>query len=1092
MSDSRPATTSSPATETAAIPRQTLDVRTFALTGSRLIEASAGTGKTYTIALLYVRYILGHGSATELGRQLTPGDILVVTFTEAASQELRDRIRQRLSEAARWFYHPSAADSQDPLSDILTDYDETQRATAAKKLARAAESMDEAAVSTIHSWCYRMLREHAFESNLVFSQQLNANPGELLTECVEDYWRQQFYPYGDQPAVAAAVEDCWKSPNHLLEQLLPLIGKTRWQPVFNGQPLTTPPDLTDLLAQALSDQQQVQQWQAETAAAAAEARLAVAEDWAAVAELLRGAPLNAGTYHRGGTREDWLAVVQRWASGQDLAPTELKKIRLLGTGKFSLKKGGSEPHHPGFGAIARWADLWEQQPPPRQPPLRVLLLLHARQWVVAELQQRLVQRGELSYDEMLRRLHTALHGPHGDRLATAIRQKFPVALIDEFQDTDPIQYEIFDRIYRIRENDSQTSLVMIGDPKQAIYAFRGGDIYTYLRAKQDCGTRCESLGTNYRSTAGMVRAVNHLFHRAEQFPTGAFRFRDATADPIPFAEVAARGRSEVLHLDGPLTRPLQLWYLPGTNAHGVTGPRDYRDQMANAAASQIVRWLQWSQTGRAGFQGEHRFRPLQPRDIAILVRTGREAAQVRQALQRRGVNSVYLSDKDSVFETPEARDVQRWLMAVAHPTDERLVKTALTTGSLRIDLPELRAIFEQEDRWDQALSRFRTYQQLWQSQGVLPMLRALLWDFNTPKKLLAAATGERALTNLLHLAEWLQQTSGSVDGELALIRRLTQQIDHPTDEQILRLESDADLIKVVTIHKSKGLEYPLVLLPFICTYRDTNRHSVVDFHRRSPDSSTYDLMTELGGRYATAPESYRQADQERLNEDLRLLYVALTRAQHALWLGLTPLGSKVNGCKHQLGKSALGYLLLGGDTVEVNEIPTRIAAAVADCPELALLTMPDSKPTALARARPSDLGPARFATARQQPRWWIASYSALRTKQDDAPEQSPTETAAEEGEGWEALVLSPPPVPDPNSPTTIHEFPRGPQAGTFLHSLLEWATERGFDRVADSDSLRRPFLQRMTRARGWSQWDEVLDSWLKQLLTQELPMENNH
>jgi exodeoxyribonuclease V beta subunit len=1065
-----------------------LDVRDFALTGSRLIEASAGTGKTYTIALLYVRYILGHGSAADLGRSLTPGDILVVTFTEAASQELRDRIRQRLSEAARWFHQPALADTQDPLHTIVQDYDQAQKTIAAQKLARAAETMDEAAVSTIHSWCYRMLREHAFDSNLVFSQQLNTNPGELLTECVEDYWRQHFYPYGDQPDLAAAIHTCWQSPADLSEQLLPLIGKTRWQPVFAGQPIVTPTDVAAVLDQAILDQQARRQWQERTEAAAIEARQGVAQDWTTVAELLRAAPLNAGIYHRGGTREDLLAVVQRWAAGQSLESPELKKIRLLGTGKFNIKKGGREPEHPSFAAIARWGDLWDSQPEPRHPPLRVSLLLHARQWVAAELQRRLWQRGELSYDDMLIRLHAALHGPHGHRLAAAIRQKFPVALIDEFQDTDPIQYEIFDRIYRIRENDAQSSLIMIGDPKQAIYAFRGADIYTYLRAKQDCGTRCESLGTNYRSTAGMVRAVNHVFHRAEQFPAGAFRFRDSSGDPIPFQPVAARGRSEVLRLDGQIPRPLQLWYLLGTNAHGVTGPRDYREQMAQATASQIVRWLQWAKAGRTGFESEQRFRRLQPRDIAILVRTGREAAQVRQALQRRGVSSVYLSDKDSVFETPAARDVQRWLMAVAHPTDERLVKTALATGSLKIDLPELRAIFEQEDRWDQALGRFRHYQHLWQTQGVLPMLRALLWDFDAPKKWLAEPSGERALTNLLHLAEWLQQISASVDGELALIRRLTQQIDHPTDEQILRLESDADLIKVVTIHKSKGLEYPLVLLPFICTYRDIHLQRVVDFHERSAREPAYDLLTELSGHAKSAPESYRQADQERLNEDLRLLYVALTRAQHALWLGLTPIGNSLKCKKHQLGKSALGYVLFGPESVEAAQIPDRIAAAVADCPEILLLPPPEIRPTPLGRETPPELGPARRANARTGPRWWIASYSALKAQQSDAPETAVSETLAEENWDWDSTSESRRELDSPTPPANLHQFPRGPQAGTFLHGLLEWATDRGFNRVAQSDSLRQSFLQRMTHARGWSQWDPILDDWLRQLLQRQLPL----
>ncbi|MBL8891177.1 MAG: exodeoxyribonuclease V subunit beta [Planctomycetaceae bacterium] len=1065
-----------------------LDFRTFPLHGSRLIEASAGTGKTYTIALLYVRYVLGHGDAAAFQRSLQPNEILVVTFTDAASQELRDRIRQRLSEAARWFRDPRQANQQDPLARILNDYNDQTRELAADKLERAAEMMDEAAVSTIHSWCYRMLREHAFDSQLLFSQQLNANPGEIFTECVEDYWRRHFYPYHDQPELASAVLSCWKSPQELKEQVQFLLGKPYRQPVFAGQAIDKPENLHNLLARAIALQQQLDQWQAEVDAAETTARELVKLHWSQISSLLRAAELNAGTYHRGGTRDQFLALVAKWAEGKSVTDAEQKKIRQLGTGHFSLKKGGVEPEHEGFTAIGRWANLLEIQPETLQPPLRVSLLLHAADWVGAELQERLMARGELSYDDMLVRLHAALHGPNGQRLAQAIRQKFPVAMIDEFQDTDPIQYEMFDHIYRVRDNDSQCSMVMIGDPKQAIYAFRGADIYTYLQAKADCGQRCESLGTNHRSTTEMVQAVNYLFQHAEQHETGAFRFRHATSDPIPFAPVQARGRGEVFVIEGHRVAPVQFWYLPGQNEHGVTGPRDYRQHMADSAASEIVRWLTLASEARAGFRSEQSFRRLQPRDIAILVRTGHEAAQIRQALQRRGVSSVYLSDKDSVFETPEASDVQRWLQAVAYPSDERLIKAALATSSLRLPLSELQSRFDDEQRWDETIQRFRHYHELWQTQGVLPMLRALLWDFDAPNKLLADPQGERVLTNLLHLSEWLQQTSGTVDGELALIRRLSQQMENPTDEQILRLESDADLIKVITIHKSKGLEYPLVLLPFICSYRDSNKASVVDFHRPRADGSGYDLLTELAGKSKFAPESYRQADHERLSEDLRLLYVALTRAQHALWLGFSPVGSTLKSESHSLKKCGLGYLLFGENNIPADQVESGLRDAVNACPAIAVTALPENRWQRLPVSEPRHLGPARRVTRRPAARWWIASYSALRTRESVAPERAHEEIAAEEGWDFET-----PPTereqdtPIASSPTILH-FPRGPQAGTFLHSILEWATERGFNRVAEDRTVRQGFLQRITKQANWSSWSEPLNDWLEQLLRTELPL----
>ncbi|MDP1563797.1 MAG: exodeoxyribonuclease V subunit beta [Pirellulaceae bacterium] len=1065
-----------------------LDFRTFPLHGSRLIEASAGTGKTYTIALLYVRYVLGHGEDASFNRSLQPNEILVVTFTDAASQELRDRIRQRLNEAARWFRDPGQVNPADPLARILADYRDPSRELAADKLERAAETMDEAAVSTIHSWCYRMLREHAFESHLLFSQKLNANPGEIFSECVEDYWRRHFYPYHDRPELAAAVMTCWKAPFELQAQVKYLLGKPNRQTVHIGQPITKPDNLDELLARAIAVQEQQSQWQTDADAAETHARGLVAANWSRIAALLRDAPLNGGTYHRSGSREQLLDMLKHWADGSHAETDDLKKIQRLGTGRFKLNKGGVEPRHEAFDAIGLWCDLLEQQPEVLEPPLSVSLLLHAADWVSRELQQRLLARGELSYDDMLVRLHAALQGTNGERLAQAIRQKFPVAMIDEFQDTDPIQYEIFDRIYRVRDNDSQLSLVMIGDPKQAIYAFRGADIYTYLQAKQACDSRCETLGTNHRSTLGMVQAVNHLFQHAEHHAAGAFRFRTESSDPIPFAPVAAQGRNEVFLIEGQPVTPLQFWYLPGENEHGVTGPADYRQQLADASASEIVRWLTLAAEGRAGFRSEQDFRALRPRDIAILVRTGREAAQIRQALQRRGVSSVYLSDKDSVFETHEARDILRWLLAVANPADERLIKTALTTASLRMSLDELRTVFDDEDRWDETINRFRNYHQLWQNQGVLPMLRALLWDFDAPKKLLAESHGERALTNLLHVSEWLQQTSSSVDGELALIRRLGQQMENPTDEQILRLESDADLIKVITIHKSKGLEYPLVLLPFICSYRESNRSKVVDYHQRTGDSTGYDLRTELAGGSKLAPESYRQANQERLSEDMRLLYVALTRAQHALWLGCSPVGKTLKSRWHSLAECGIGYLLFGESRFGADQVEQNLRAAVSPCPAIEVSAVPKNCLDRLPAFENRALGPARRVTRRLSARWWIASYSALRLREQAAPERAREEIAAEEVWDVESQSLSVHLVqPETTNPSML-QFPRGPQAGTFLHSILEWATDRGFNRVAEDRSLRQSFLQRITRQANWGSWCEPLNDWLDQFLHTELPL----
>ncbi|MBF3116453.1 exodeoxyribonuclease V subunit beta, partial [Pseudomonas aeruginosa] len=293
-------------------------------------------------------------------------------------------------------------------------------------------------------------------------------------------------------------------------------------------------------------------------------------------------------------------------------------------------------------------------------------------------------------------------------------------------------------------------------------------------------------------------------------------------------------------------------------------------------------------------------------DIAILVRGRAEAEAIRSALAARRLASVYLSDRDSVFDSQEAIDLLHWLRACADPGADTLLRVALATRSLHLDWATLERLNQDELFWERMVLRFRDYRRSWQAQGVLPMLRRLLADFELPARLLRHADGERSLTNLLHLAEWLQRAAVELDGEHALIRHLAEQVQSPGSEEILRLESDADLIKVVTIHKSKGLEYPLVLLPFICSWRelDGNSGAPASFH----EDGAAGRVIELARRKEQAARAYEQANDERLGEDMRLLYVALTRARHSVWLGIAPLVAS-NSKSPELHKGALGYLL---------------------------------------------------------------------------------------------------------------------------------------------------------------------------------------
>ena len=1051
---------------------QTLDPLTLPLNGSTLIEASAGTGKTFTIAILYVRLVLGHDQpeGSSLAAGIDPPNLLVVTFTEAATKELRDRIRARLTQAAEVF--SDAADDAHPPAETALLYqlrDESYPDPATwpacrKRLLLAAEWMDEAAVSTIHGWCHRMLSEHAFDSGSLFRLTLETDQTELLDEVVRDYWRTFAYPL--PPALMEEILGHWKTPADLRVSVRNLLPDARQL----AAPLT---DLQGAIEQTLQQRR----------ARSEELKSLPWSQWQAeVIDLLEG----LGKRLHGSSRKSMVAAwdnLLAWAGADDLLPEGLDKAGLQNqtpTGLAEKVKGdGPLPEHPAFNAIAELMAFSASLPSARADILR-----HASHWVSQRLESEKQQRSEMGFDDLLTRLDDALQGPRGPQLAATIRRQFPAALIDEFQDTDPVQYRIFDQVYRVADNDPTTCLLMIGDPKQAIYGFRGADIHTYLEARHGVRDRTFTLGRNFRSSQAMVAAVNQVFEHGDQYArNGAFLFGKGDRTPLPFQPVQANGTSRTWTVQGKTQPSLSFWTLEG-DEQGSKPPAKGQStiQVADTCASEVARLLTLGQRGQAGFAASDNpedLQPLHPGDIAILVNNRNEAGAVRDALGQRRIRSVYLSDRDSVLTSPEAREILCWLRAFAEPRQLALTRAALATPTLGLPWHYLDQLLTDEIALEREIERFIGYQQQWQSQGVLPTLRRFLMDFEVPGRLLQRADGDRRLTDILHIAELLQQDSLQLDGEHALVHHYTQILraaDTEDEHRTLRLESDAGLVKVITVHKSKGLEYPLVFLPFGTAFRaEDQKQAFVRYHNDQGERVTV---------FDPDPRDVEQADQERLGEDLRKLYVALTRARHATWVGATAL--------KDWHLSGLGYLLDASGAAN-GELTTRLQALAQGQPAIAVSPLPPADAGQYTEQAPEALGPAMVSTREAREDWWIASYSSIEytglsgtgipfvDEVEDAEAQNLLEESRQAAEESPAV------------PATLnqHHFPKGAGPGTFLHELLEWCTAQGMaDLVADPSPLRDQ-LARRCRTRGWSEWAGPLEQWLLTLLSHPLPLDRD-
>ena len=1038
-----------------------IDTLTFPLSGTRLIEASAGTGKTYTIAALYVRLVLGHGLS---GTQLLPPDILVVTFTDAATKELRERIRARLTQAAGYF-RGKAVDSDEFLQSLRADYPADHWSACAYRLELAANWMDEAAVYTIHGWCNRMLQQHAFDSGSLFRQEVDTDDQELLNQVVRDYWRQFFYPLS--VTACQAVYQLASTPDALTKILKPLLFETEALGL----------DCTDTaISQAF---QAWEDWENQRQTLENQARALWLQQQSVLEALLNDASqkswLNGNLYRKAGF-ESRLQQMAAWTMGDALDLDSLTKFSQQKLQNGLTKKHQENSHlfeREAFRAIDNLVEHCAAE-----IDMADRITRHAIHWIRARYEREKLRIARMTFHDMLTRLDTALQDKNGDRLADTIRQQYPIALIDEFQDTDPVQYRIFARLYPA-DVDNELGCFMIGDPKQAIYSFRGGDIFTYLKAHQATQGRHYTLGTNYRSTQALVAGVNQIFSHADsQQVEGAFCFKQNDHNPLPFIPVAAQGRQHIWVIDQQPAPALTFWTLASEVAVGMP---DYRLQMAEATASEIVRLLHSAAGKQTGFQSQAgEISPLQPADIAILVRSSNEAKVMRNALSQRQLRSVYLSERESIYASPEAGDMLIWLKALAQPRDERNVRAALSTATLGWSYQALQQLTLNESAWEQELERFLTYQQRWLKDGILPTLRQLMNDYELPARLMHKPDGERRLTNLLHLAELLQQASSHLEGEPALIRHLAEIIaaDQAAEDSVIRLESDANLIKIITIHKSKGLEYPLVFLPFICSFREVGGR----YYRYHDDD--LNLSIDL----AKNADIKAISDKERLQEDLRLLYVAITRARYACWLGIAPIKTG-NGKACQLDKSALGYLLGWQAGTASSELLSRLTQLKGHCPAIALCDLPLANENIYQPAQANCVVQgACVASAMVNDNWWIASYSALQSEPsnttktlapvpvaEDVAENYREDKHFDETDASSALRAV--------SATGIHSLPRGAGPGVLIHELFEQCAQTGFKKVHAHPALGRQLIEKVFIYAQWQDKHDILQKWLSHWLS---------
>ncbi len=937
-----------------------------------VVEASAGTGKTFFLEHRVIDLILA-------GADL--GQILLVTFTDKAVAELRMRIRDLLDRLSR-----AEGDLAGP-GESVWEIDDAARS----RLRASVTAFDHAPIFTIHGFCHRVLIEEAFNARRLLDQKQVTDEA-AFDVAFSALVREQFaVALPDRDLLSAYLE--WgKTVDHLRALLLKCVrvdapSQRRYSPLAAAS-------IGLRLRAAFS--------------ADARQRMLAEVPWKSVA---RYAPA-------------WLDTVGRALAVAGEAPASLLgAIDDIRKNTPSLYKhlAGSPRHAEAAEALADAFKLM---------PLEAAIASEMLPHVIARIQGDKAEKGQFDYDDMLRLVLAALDGDRGPDLAVRLRARTPWVMIDEFQDTDPVQWGIFRRVWMHAE---ARGLTIVGDPKQAIYGFRGADVATYLSARDELlgvGATRVTLDVNRRSTTPLVDAVNEILIGQ---PLAPLLDKSITYE----SPVVASGDVTV---DG--ARP------PITVFELVGGTRDpQRHALATAIGVEIDRLRAapptWSSRGNApAFSLGH---------VMVLTRSNKESVAIAAALRARGLPCA-LVESDRLFQTREAAELAAVLESISTPRDRSARLRALRTRFFDVPWAELAQVVDAPDHHP-LIARLFDWAGLGAKREYETLFRRMVEDSRFAERALVLGGGERAHVNTWHIIELLLEEVARSRCDLAelatrLRRWINEHEDLDDDRDVQRAETDADAIRVLTIHKAKGLEAPYVFL-FGCA-------------SQAPKSNV-DVLRDAAGRtlhvHATDEAIKAQIALEADAENQRLAYVALTRAQIRLYLPI--YGEKVvhNTSTYWPIQRCLTPLVKRGHAlVETQQIQVG-GEEDPPAPSDALATFDAPRPPVVADL--VALTPERAGLS-------MLSYTRLSRDLEAAaiePGELPqaidaAEFDADRGSVTDEIIVL---APD--------ELPGGSDAGSYLHALFEHADLDTLRAAPSADAWRQdPVVAALLadQAREWN------------------------
>ncbi|OQM34005.1 exodeoxyribonuclease V subunit beta [bacterium endosymbiont of Pedicinus badii] len=805
----------------------------FDFPNSSLIEASAGTGKTYTISTIYLRLILGNLCKSNSLPPMKVKEILVVTFTEFAVLELKNRIKKNIKNL---YFACKNNFSQDTImKEFLMQI--TDRDTATEYLKKAMYDMHESSIYTIHSFCWRILNYSILDTGILFKYNFLENEQKIKYNSCIYFWKKYFSFLPKD--ITFIIRSYWKNPDNLLKKVNPFLYENYFQ--IQSRKIKNN-DVIQIYSYSIKKNQ--------------EFKLFFRKKFLKIKKIFFAKKIK---YKKLIQINIIFKKIEKWIYQYENEEVSLPKY----INSFFTSKE--------FKILEKNSDLFKNLYKMFQNTIsfKDYLFTFCIEKIKKIIKKEKKHQNSIGYDDLISILKNSIYKKNSKQLIDKIKNLYPIAMIDEFQDTSIKQYQIFKKIYQ----NSKNSLVFIGDPKQSIYSFRGANILTYLKAKSETKF-CYTLDVNWRTSKSLIKITNFLFRKIHS----PFVFHNIFFKKINFLE---NNKNMHLFIKEKKQPDMYVWTIQKKNF----SLQKTREKISENCAKLLKYWINAIKNKKAYLHKKGKNTRLKISDIVILVKNYFEAEIVSNSLNKFGIFHTYTSIKKNVFHTQEAKEILSILQTIVFSKkSEFFIKKAMCSEIFNFSAYQINRFNLHKKYKEKIFNKFSKYKKIWKKFGILALLKKIIFSKHFQKKCLKNENICRKITNILHIGEILERKFQKIKNFYSLLVFLKKKIQNPEflEEYSIRPQKENGTIRILTIHKSKGLEFPIVLVPFAINLaqKESNFFESKESYKKFI-------------RFLNQVESFKFFKKEKISEEIRLFYVAITRAIYHCSIGILK-GNKKN------------------------------------------------------------------------------------------------------------------------------------------------------------------------------------------------------